>query len=186
MPELDDYSGPFKPDLRLEDFSKKFLIKLIGEYQYAWLHMSEAWYYSVKDECDQETANKCEMRAWIRMAERVMPYYAKIANIQLNTVLDCLKNTQLGLDNNRVDSMFPMSWEIINENHVIMTCHKCRSLEFMERSAPERIIPVCHINEPIMMAKYMVNPKVKVNLLKLPPRQSPDEFPCIWDLSMEE
>jgi len=184
MPELDDYSGSFKPDLRLEDFSKKFLIKLIGEYQYAWLHMTDAWYYAVKNECGEEAANKCETAAWLRMSERVMPYYAKLANIKLDTVVDCLKTCQLPLDNARVDGLFPMSFEVISENHVIMTCHKCRTLEFLEKHAPERIIPVCHVNEPQMMARYMINRNVKIKLQKLPPRKSPDEVPCIWDLSM--
>ena len=30
--EMDDYSGPFKPDLRLEDFSKEALVTLCREF----------------------------------------------------------------------------------------------------------------------------------------------------------
>ena len=33
--EMDDYSGPFKPDLRLEDFSKEALVTLCREFMLA-------------------------------------------------------------------------------------------------------------------------------------------------------
>jgi hypothetical protein len=37
MPELQDLSGPFNPNLKFEDFSKDFLLKLMTEWQWAWL-----------------------------------------------------------------------------------------------------------------------------------------------------
>lgn len=185
MAELNDYSGEFKPDLTLDDLSKEFLIKLIKEYQYAWLHLTDAWYYAVKDECGVDTANKCETAAWDRMSKRVNPRYAKIANIKLKTVVDSMKALQLPLDNNRADSLFPQEIKVLDKNHVVLTIRKCRSLDFMEKAAPERIVPVCHVNEPIMFKNYMVNPNVKVTPVKLPPRKSPDEIACVWDISLQ-
>ncbi len=45
MPEeMNDYSGPYRPDLTFDCFSKEFLLKLMKTWQYAWLHMSGAWY----------------------------------------------------------------------------------------------------------------------------------------------
>ncbi len=35
MSEMNDYSSPFKPNLKREDFSKDFLIKLMRGWQYA-------------------------------------------------------------------------------------------------------------------------------------------------------
>jgi len=187
MPEMDDYSGPFKPDLRLDDLSKEFLKKLIWEYQYAWLHMSEAWFYAIQDRCGEEAANNCELVAWRRVGDRVNPRYAKLANVELNTVVDSLKLCQLPLDNVRADSLFPPGeWVIINPNHVIQTVRKCRSLEFFENHAPERIDWVCYVNERQIIKKYLVNPKIEVRTLKLPPRKSKDDISCQWEMWLKE
>jgi hypothetical protein len=185
MEKLNDYSGPYKPDLRLEDLSKGFLIKLIEEYQYAWLRLSGAWYDHVKDKFGAQAANEAELVAWCRMAELINPRYARLANIQLNTVLDSLKVAQLPLDNKRVDGLSPPGEDDIkNPNHVIMTVRKCRVLEFFERSAPERIEPMCHVLEQEAMYRYFINPYIKITPLKLPPRKSPDEIACQWELIM--
>jgi len=185
MPELNDYSGPFKPDLTFADFSKDFLLKLMQVWQFAWLHMTEAWYDAVKKRFGAGAADECEREAWVRVGERVNPRFAKVANIQLNTVLDSLKACQLPLDN-VTGGIFTPEADIKNANHVIWTIKKCRTLEFFEREAPERIAPVCNMTEKMVFEKYLINPKVKVTPLKLPPRKSADEPCCVWDLRLEE
>jgi hypothetical protein len=184
MPELKDYSGPFNPKLTFADFSKEFLLKLIPIWQYAWLHMTEAWYDAVKKRFGDDAANHCEQEAWIRIAERVNPRYAKIANIPLKTVIDSMKVLQLPLDNT-MGGLFPVEYDIKSPNHVILTIRQCRSLQFFEAKQPERINWVCHVHEPIEMAKYAVNPNIKVTPLKLPPRKSPEEIACQWEFKLE-
>lgn len=181
--EMDDYSGPYKPDLTFNDFSKEFILKLMQVWQYAWLHMTEAWYDAVKEKVNKETADICETAAWCRIGERVNPRFPKVANIQLNTVLDSLKCLQLPLDNT-TGGLFPAQAEIINPNHVIWTIPRCRSLEFFEAKAPERIQYVCYENEKRVIERYLVNRKIRVTPLKLPPRSSPDEIACKWEFKM--
>jgi hypothetical protein len=43
MGELKDYSGEFRPDLQIEDFSKDFLVKLMRQWSAAYLRMTELW-----------------------------------------------------------------------------------------------------------------------------------------------
>lgn len=186
MPELNDYSGPFKPDLKFDDFSKEFLLKLMKVWQWAWLHLGQAWFSVIQEKYGTDVANRCEHEAWMRMASRVNPRYAKIANIELKTVLDSLKAAQLPLDNISSSGLFPPKFEIINPNHVIMTIVDCQTLRYMEKEAPERISWLCNFNEKPLMEKYFINPKVKVIPLKLPPRKSPDEIACKWELKIEE
>jgi len=47
MPELNDYSGPYRHDLQWEDFSKDFLIKLMYAWQRAYLRLNAFWYQAV-------------------------------------------------------------------------------------------------------------------------------------------
>jgi hypothetical protein len=184
MSELADYSGPFKPDLTLKDLSKDFLIRLIEVHQYAWVTMTESWYRSVEKRYGSEVGLDTELEAWKRLTEKLGPRYQKAANIQLNTVADSVKITQIVLDNSRVDSPFPSKWEAIDDNHITQTIEKCQSLDFFERKAPERIQKVCEVNEKQMIQRYIVNPYVKLRPLKLPPRSSKDEIACKWEYTM--
>lgn len=183
--EMKDYSGPFQPNLTFEDFSKEFLLKLMHVWQYGWLHMTEAWYNAVKQRWGVDAANDCETQAWETIGERVNPRFPKVANIELNTVVDSLKCLQLPLDNT-TGGLFPAEANIINPNHVIWTIPRCRSLEFFEAKEPERIKHVCHINEKRIIERYLVNRKIKVTPLKLPPRKSPDDIACQWEFKLEE
>src|SRR4030042_2338997 len=106
MPELNDYSGPFRSDLRFEDFSKDFLVKLMRSWQGAWLQMDAAWFDEVKKRYGDKVAYECDLEMWLRVAERCNPRYAKIANIPLNNVVDSLKLLQLPLDNT-MGGIFP-------------------------------------------------------------------------------
>jgi hypothetical protein len=184
MPELNDLSGPFKPDVTFNDFSKEFLLKLMTVWQYAWLHLSGAWYDAVKEKCGSDVANACELKAWVRVGERVNPRYAKIANIQLKTVVDSLKALQLPLDNT-IGGLFPVQYDIKNENDVTVTIPRCKTLEVFERDAPERIQPMCHVVEKAVMEKYLINPNIKVIPLKLPPRQNKSDIACQWEFKLE-
>jgi len=186
MAELEDLSGPFKPDLRFDDLSKPFLLRIMEEWQYAWLTLSGSWYESVKKRYGSEVANACEVESWVDMAGKVNPRYPKLANIEIKTVLDSLKAAQLPLDNTTQTGLFPATYEIISPNHVILTVQHCVTLRFMEKKAPERIPHVCHVLEKPCMEKYFLNPRLKVTPLKLPPRQSPDDIACQWDLSLED
>ncbi len=129
--EMNDYSGPYNPNLTFNDLSKDFILKLMQVWQYAWLHMTEAWYDAVKEKVDKETADVCETAAWCRIGERVNPRFAKVANVELKTVLDSMKCLQLPLDNT-TGGLFPIQLEVINPNHVIWTIPQCQSLKFFE------------------------------------------------------
>ena len=181
--EMNDYSGPYNPDLTFNDLSKDFILKLMQVWQYAWLHMTEAWYDAVKEKVGKETADVCETAAWCRIGERVNPRFAKVANVELKTVLDSMKCLQLPLDNT-TGGLFPIQLEVINPNHVIWTIPQCQSLRFFEAKAPERIKYVCYENEKRVIERYMINRKIRVTPLKLPPRSSPNEIACKWEAKM--
>ena len=66
-----------------------------------------------------------------------------------------------------------------------MTVMKCRTLDYFEKAEPERIVPMCqHLEKPVI-EKYMINPKIKVTPLVLPPRKSPEDIACRWEFKLE-
>ena len=186
MPEMDDYSGPYNHDLKWEDLSKEFLIKLMYGWQRAYLRLSSYWYQAVMERFGMEAADDCNLEVWKTVGEKVLPKFAKIGNIELNTVLDSLKLCQLAPDSYVGSEFFAGDVDIKNENHVITSTTKRGVLEFFEKAAPERIDYFCHTLEHQVMEKYFNNPKIRVTPLKLPPRESPDEVCCRFEIKLEE
>jgi hypothetical protein len=184
IPVLDDLSGPYYPNLTHGNLSKDLLLRLIHNYQYAWLIMSGGYYNSVRARFGFDAANECELASWMRVGEKVNPRYAKLANVELKTVVDSVKITQLPLDN--VMGLYPAEYEVINDNHVIMTVVKCRTLDYFEKAEPERIVPMCHYLEKPVIEKYLVNPRIKVTPTVLPPRKSPEDIACKWEFKIED
>lgn len=184
MVELEDLSGPFDANVRFDDFSKKFLIKLVHVWQWAWLQMDTAWFEQVDQRFGHEAAWECDLEMWLHVAQNCNPRYARFANIPLKNVVDSLKVLQLPLDNT-MGGIFPVHYDIRNENHAIVTVRKCPSLEACEKNAPERIVPMCQVNEPQIIQKYIVNPNIKLTATKLPPRNGPDDIACQWEYKLE-
>jgi len=184
--ELTDYSGPYKHDLRFADFSKDFLIELMHSWQWAYMRMSAIWYETVMQEFGMEAADSCNLAVWSRVGEKIVPKFAKVGNIEPKTIPDGLKVIQLGPDGHTDGELFEGDVDIKSDNHVITTTRKCRVLEFFEKAAPERIEHFCHVLEPHVMAAYFNNPKIKITPLKVPPRKSPDEACCQFEIKLEE
>lgn len=190
MPELNDLSGPFRPDLTFEDFSKEFLLKLMKVWQFVWLWGHTAWYEWIVDRLGIEEADKAGLAAMTRMAETVNPRYAGLAGVQLNTVVDSLKILALPLDNT-VGGLFPVQYDIKNDNHVILTVKQCRNLLGWEKMADTvqartRIDFWCRVAEKPILQRYLVNSRIRVTPLQLPPRSSPEEIACRWELKIED
>ncbi|MFC1943892.1 hypothetical protein ACFLX5_00065 [Chloroflexota bacterium] len=185
MTELADYSGEFKQDLNFEDFSKEFLVRLMREWASAYLRVDECWYNEVSQRAGIELASSCQVSAWLKIAERSVPKIAKAANIQVNDVVDFLKVSQLVPDG-FLSGVFECEFDIKNRNHVIFTLTRCRTLDFLEKYSPERIVSVCHgIDIPVNERYISVFlPDAKMPPLKLPdgPRKDPSETPCKWEI----
>lgn len=65
-----------------------------------------------------------------------------------------------------------------------MTMSKCRSLDYYESNAPEFIEAICQGFEKKGIENYLLNPKIEVTLLKLPPREYASDIPCQWELKL--
>jgi hypothetical protein len=183
--EYNDLSGPFDPDLRFEDLSKDFILRLVNIYQFAWVQLATAFLDVIRERYGLQVAEDINLDAWRRMSKKVNPRYAKTGNIPMRTVVDSVKALQLPLDNT-IGPIYRMTYQVINENHVIMTLPRCRTLEAIERDEPDRIDTICRKLEQIMIEHYLMNDYIQVKPLKLPPRDSKDEICCVWELTLEK
>ena len=93
MSKLNDYSGEFKPDLRIEDFSKDFLVKLMRQWSAAYLRMAELWNDAIVKRWGNEAAVSCEVETWVRTSEITHPKVAKALNMKPKNIVDVMKLT---------------------------------------------------------------------------------------------
>jgi hypothetical protein len=68
MAELKDYSGPFNPDLRFEDFSKETLVKLLKEYSRLYLILHGSWHTLVRERFGDRANIDLDCSQWMLSA----------------------------------------------------------------------------------------------------------------------
>ncbi len=186
--ELNDYSGPYKHDLVFEDFSKEFLIKLMLLWRKQYLRLAGYWYEGIQKRIGIERADEIQLEVWKRIGDRQLPKFLPMSGIELNTVIDSLKLMQLAPDSWMGTDLFDGHVDIIDENHLILTCTHCLVLEFFERTNQLERIPMhCQVQEKEATEDYLCNPKIEVIALKVPPRSGPDdEICCKWEYIMRD
>ena len=74
--ELSDYSGTFRPEFRLTDFSRAFLAESYVPYVEAYNQLVlDAWFAEVSKRYGAETAAECEWAAW---TDQIVPEIARM------------------------------------------------------------------------------------------------------------
>jgi hypothetical protein len=179
---LEDYNGPLNPDIKLEDFSKDVLLKLLKTYGRLYLAIDGFWYLSVKEKVNNDMALACDLWVWERQCKNEIQRITKLLNIHGKDVISIFKFFQLS----------PWTWnlqyemEIRNKNLGILTVVRCPTLEAMEKEGEEREKTFCKDVESTIFKMYVdyFNPQIGVQYLKLPPRKNKDEIACQWEFKM--
>ncbi|MBI4304339.1 MAG: hypothetical protein HY665_08405 [Chloroflexi bacterium] len=186
--ELQDYSGEFKPDLKIEDFSKSALVRLLQVSARNLLGLDGTWHSLVKEKYGYQTAADFSKAVWERKdspvvlqdLRRVLPAF-NIKGDDIATVFKYLQLSQLiGI------YWFRHECQLKDKNHGILTVTYCPSLDYFERHGqPELAKLACGMDIPWMqnVAAY-VNPDIKVKPLTEVPRKNKDEVPCQWEFTL--
>src|SRR3954470_13431984 len=87
-PELDDYSGPYRQDLRYTDFSKEFLASKVIPWSERYLQLCvDGWSSEVTNRYGAQTAAEIE---WVAWNDQVVPELARMRDefLPAGTVYD--------------------------------------------------------------------------------------------------
>ena len=186
MAELKDYSGNFKPDLKIEDFSKEVLIKLLYEYSRIFLATDGFWYTLIEQRHGEDEAMACEIKVWDKCYTFDPRRITQAMNIQGRNVEACMK--ALPLSPGFPLGFFDWDVDLKNSNHAIVTVNRCPSLLFFEKEGKGRDVRICNELEQRTFQVYAnyFNPAIKVTALKLPPRKNKEEVPCCqWEWKLQ-
>jgi len=191
--ELQDYSGPFNPDLKFEDLSKDFIIKLIQRYAAGYMRLGEFWFRRMAALVGPEKAMlEDAVDAWTKQAYWFIPKIAQTANIEVKDIVDAMKVWQLMLDG-FLTGRYRAQFNIKDKNHVIHSNIYCSDLMyFQEKNMKDRIKWVCgHEGVEIRSIRPYLQcliPNAQVKQLLGPPGSglpSKEGICCQWEYTLK-
>ena len=188
MQEYEDYSGEFRSDAKLQDFSKDAILRLWRTSSLIYMMLGGLWFDVVKDHVGIEKALEWEKEVWLKKggAENDIRVSMDALNISGNDVAALLKAFQFAPGE---AGWIDIECELKNNNHGILTATHCPALEIFE--ATEDTIRQKHACEDICIPGMRItgelfNPKMTCRALKLPPRKGPDDVACQWEFEIPE
>jgi hypothetical protein len=193
MEELQDYSGDFKPDLKMQDFSKDALTRLWLCGAKLYMGIAGRWYSVVRERLGEEMALELSREVWQGSGmngcrlESLRPREAM--NIWGTDVASFLKFLQV--DPGAAGVWPGCEFELKNANRGKITIKDCLPLRYFERHGERELANLKHTCEELDGVGFSIgardfNPKMKVIPLKLPPRRSRDEIACQWQVTLGE
>lgn len=194
MPELNDYSGEFKPDFQFSDLSKETLVKLIESYQRIFQGLCVAGLQVLQErqgkDVGQEQFNEIYRRTMLRFA---VPLIRKTLNIRDDDVISMFKYFQVAPDGCRGGGMYDFDFNIKSRNDVSYTGKFCQNAAFYEKHGDtDGLNRLCASgpgsleHEAYEVISKAFNPKMKMAWPLLPPRASGDAPFCQWRFWIEE
>jgi hypothetical protein len=185
MAKLKDYSGPFRQNLKLSDFSSEALAKLVIAAGKLYIGLDGLWYTLIKERFGEQMARELDQELWRRAEPFEVNRTREALNIMGGDVASFLKFVQCDPGS----AVFTdMDVELLDEGHGIMTMKRCNSLEYFERHGDTVLQKYgCGLDVwGFPQAASRFNPDMKVTPLKLPPRKSKDEIACQWEVKIEK
>lgn len=182
MKQLDDYSGEFRPELKLEDFSTATLLALLKMYTKLYMALDGFWYLTVKERLGNDEALACDIKTWESQVNYEMVKITRQLNIEGDDIIALMKALQLSPW--ALHQQYKIQFK--NENNALLTVTHCPTLEALEKEGEGRENEICNIVDPKYF-KYLTaffNPDIEVKCLKAPPRKSKDEICCQWEFSL--
>lgn len=195
MAEMNDYSGPLKPDLKFEDFSKEALIKLLHAYSAGYLQAYYCYNEIVRERHGEEEAFLSGCEYWMRMGIAMNTIECKAMNIDPKDVESFLKSLQVdpGMPHNfdpHPDYATALHMEVKDKNYGSFTMDRCVILDRLEEMGDDqRIFNACHGLEGEGFpnpARMVHNPNIMMRAAKLPPRKNKDEIACKFEFWIED
>ncbi len=186
MAELKDYSGPFKKDIKLTDFSKEALVRLYQAACKDYLGIDGIWLGLVKAKLGQKTAWEYDVEVWEDGTKGEVRRTREALNIMGTDVEAVMKYIQTSAS---LGGLFHIDCELFDKEHGRYTITKCHALDYFEKHNDMDLLKQACEGLCIpynQRSADWFNPRIKWVPVKLPPRKSPSEPACIWDIYLEK
>lgn len=184
--EMQDYSGPFKPDLKITDFSREQLARMyLMAHQYN-LDIMMTYQQWVAEKYGIDAMSDMTVDIWgERMIDHSRLINARFMNIQGQSIEAFMKAWQI--DMTSMPPNFDLNFEMSSEDSGIVTFNKCIAVEMMEpMGLNDLLLKFCAMDPPsIGNSAKLYHPDMGLRVLAFPPRESEDDVCCKWELYYE-
>jgi hypothetical protein len=183
--DLPDYSGEFDPNLKLKDFSKDALVKLLVAAGKLYTGVDPIWVAAMRQKFGDRVAFDYDKDIWEMGTQSEVHRITKALNIEGSDVAAVFKYFQFSPG---FGVLFDIEWDLKDRNYGLMTVTRCLGVVWWERTKDHALQKfTCEeIEIPMFqrIAEYF-NPRMKATALKLPPRNSDDDIACRWEFKVE-
>jgi len=186
MKLLEDYSGEFRSDLKMEHFSRGALTRLWRAAGKLYVGLDGIWYSLIRERFGEDMARELDAEIWRRETPLEVRRVREALNIWGDDVASVLKFIQTDPGGGAIFPEFQC--ELKDRNHGILTIKRCLGLEYYEKHGEIELQKhACEVLDAVGFseAAHLFNPKIRVLPLKLPPRKSRDEIACQWEFKLE-
>lgn len=190
--ELQDYSGPFKPDLRFTDFSREALAKMYMhscEYLLLIMEYYQAW---VVGKLGMEGMHEMMRDVWgnEEFLKKLMASKKEYMGISGDDIETLAKDFQMDATA-LPDKLYQCTHELPSKDRFIYTFRKCRGVDVLEAVDENLLGEMCRATCPpaITATALAYNPNIETKILKIPPRtqQMKDEgICCQWEFTYKK
>ena len=162
-------------------YDEKTLALLWNYAALAYMLATDRWYTGVRKRYGDGVAEELEKDVWIDRgaAEHDLRIGQEAMGVTGDNVESLLRSFQFAPGEVGILSV---EFELIDENHGIMTHHACPALDRFEHFDDVRLKHCCDICIAAMpISGEMLNRKIECKPLKLPPRVDSNDIACRWE-----
>jgi len=186
MGNLSDYSGKLMPVIRYEEFSSEALVRLWKATAELNIIHTLAYMEKIKERLGEEASLEIDLEAWRIMTPEHVNKTREAMNITGSDIESILKFFQV---ERAAGAVFPeFECEIKSSNYGLLKVQRCWGCDYCEAIGDMSLLKyACEVldGQLIPAAAQVINPKVNVTALKLPPRASKEELACIWEFKLD-
>ena len=168
------------------EYDTKTLALLWNYAALAYMLATNRWYTGIRKRYGDEAAQKLEKDVWIDRgaAEHDLRIGQEAMGVTGDDVESLLRSFQFAPGE---VGILDVEFELIDENHGIMTHHACPALDRFEHFDDVRLKHCCDICIAGMpISGEMLNRKIECKPLKLPPRVDSNDIACRWEYRLRD
>jgi len=167
-------------------YDEKTLALLWNYAALAYMLATDRWYTGVRKRFGGEAARELEKQVWIDRgaAEHDLRIGQAAMGVGGNDVESLMRSFQFAPGE---VGILDVEFELIDENHGILTHHVCPALDRFEHFDEDRLKHCCQICIAGMpISGELLNPKIECKPLKLPPRLDANDIACRWEYRLRD
>ncbi len=167
---------------KYEDLSREELEKRTSLASELAIALDGLWFLAVEKSEGFDRALEMDIDVWEKYFSIFIKRLKKYYNLKLNG-LEGIKEII------RLDPLWDsIEYEMFDEStgRLVFQVTSCPALDSMLKMNRDEL--TCHTIEPLAMEKLarVVDPRIKVQALKMPPKESPDDICCKWLFSLDD